>query len=248
MLLDDGAGIYTDNYTPKGQTPVVNVNNRILHNIVDHSLGAPEGAGGVNNMAHAYYFDHYTNNIILIGNTGINSGFSGLFIHNTNNYTVLNNIFYNNASAQIYWQDDNLGGHIFNGIVKHNQLFAMTASQMLLYMQSAYNNFNDFADLDSNYYGSPFNGNVVHTNWFKNSEHNYTFAQWKSTFKKDLNTKGMPFPVTDATDIIFKYNKTASPQTMRLNNVTYSGLDSVSYKSEVTIQPFHSVLMLKKKK
>ena len=35
------------------------------------------------------------------------------------------------AYNSIYWQDDKLGGHIYNGIVKHNQLFAKTASQII---------------------------------------------------------------------------------------------------------------------
>ena len=116
-------------------------------------------------------------------------------------------------------------------------------------MQSEDNNFNDFANLDSNYYGSPFNVNIAYTNWFRNSEHNLAhLLNGKSTFQKDLRTKDLPFQVTDVADINFKYNKTASPQTIRLYDLIYSGLDNVLYKSEVTISPYNSVLLLKKSK
>src|SRR5207253_458689 len=96
MILDDGAGIYTVTSTPKGKTPAVNVNNRVLDNIVDHSIGAPLGAGKVENRAHCYYLDDNANHVVLKGNTGCNAGNSGLFIHNANNYSILDNVFYNN--------------------------------------------------------------------------------------------------------------------------------------------------------
>ncbi len=248
LILDDGAGIYTGTFTPKGKTPVVNVNNRVLDNIVDHSLGAPLGAGRVDNRAHGYYLDDNANHITLKGNTGCNAGSSGLFIHNANNYTVLDNVFYNNARAQIYWQHDNMGGPVTNGIVKRNKLIAKAPSQKLLSLQSKDNNFNEFADLDSNSYVAPFNNPVVYMNWFKNSEQNYTFAQWKSMFKKDQNTKQVPISDKDADDVILKYNKTASPQTLGVSGSTYSGLDSGSNESNGTVRPFRSVIMVKKKR
>jgi parallel beta-helix repeat protein len=124
LVLDDGAGIYTSNYTCSTCTPAVNVNNRILSNVVTHAVGQPYGTPGLNNMAHSYYMDDNTNHVTFTGNVGAYAGYSGLFIHNTNNYTVRDNLFYDNAAAQVYWQDDNLGGFITNGVVKHNQLFA----------------------------------------------------------------------------------------------------------------------------
>ncbi len=43
-ILDDGGGIYTGNYTPKGQTAAYIYNIKIVGNIVLHGIGAKAGA------------------------------------------------------------------------------------------------------------------------------------------------------------------------------------------------------------
>jgi hypothetical protein len=243
LLLDDGSGIYTYNYAPTG-TPGVNVNNQVLYNIVDHSLGEPEGTEG-NNMAHAYYCDDYTNNIRFIGNTGVNSGYSGIYFHNTNNYIVQNNIFYNNA-VQMYWQDDKSVSYTFNGDLQQNQLFANAASQYIFYMGSVNNNFSTYGLTDNNYYCSPFKENqIAHTNWFSHSDTYYDLTSWQNTYHKDLNTKKTPVTITDAANVFFQYNATNSPVTVSLNG-KYIGLDHTVYNTgSVIIQPFSSVLLIK---
>lgn len=246
-VLDDGGGIYTGNFTGAGQTPVVNVNNRILYNISDHAIGAAIGAGGVDWMAHSFYLDDNGNNISVIGNTGANSGLSGIYIHNANNYIIQNNVFYNNSKEQMYWQDDGLGGYIYNGDVQGNMLFATTASQYILYMGSDDNNFADYLSIsNNNYYCSPFHENqIVYTNWFGHSSTFYDLPGWQNAYTNDLNTNKTPVALTDINNVFFKYNATNSPITVQLNG-TYIELDHTIHNSgNITIQPFSSVLLIK---
>jgi parallel beta-helix repeat protein len=242
--MDDGAGIYTGNYTPSGQTPVVNTNNQIRYNVVTNSVGAPLGAGGVNNMAHGYYCDDNTNHIQVVGNTAANCGYSGMFVHNTNNYLLDSNTFYNNKAAQLYFQDDGLGGVLQSGTITHNKLFSKTASQNILYMQSADNNFFTFGTFNNNYYDRPFNESaIIYTNWFNHAENNYSLAQWQAVSGMDAATIKTPFPIADATHVSFYYTKRTA-RNLRFCNQSFK-VDNSPVSGKVNLSSYNSLILLK---
>lgn len=247
LYVDDGGGIYlVNNFTASG-IPVVNQNNQVLYNIVDHSLGAGLGADKRYNYAHSYYSDDNSNHVRFIGNTGVNSGYSGIFTHNANNNIIQNNVFYNNYDNQMYYQDDGVGGYIFSNDVQGNNLFSLDGSKYMLYLASADNNFSTFFSVcNNNYYCSPFGeSKLSYTNWFSHPTTFYDFTGWQNTYHQDLSTSKTPVSVTDVNNVFFQYNATNTPVKVILDG-TYIELDHTPHNTgSIIIQPFSSVILIK---
>lgn len=243
LHIDDGAGIYTDNFTAAGQTPAINFNNFILDNTSLHALGAPQGTGDNEKLAHAIYCDDNTNNIVIKRNTGAYCGFAGIFIHNTNRSTIDSNTFYNNRAA-IYFQDDALGDSIYNNNVTNNTLLAASSDQFIYYMASAANNFKRFGFINNNKVLAPFSTNVAYSNWFGGAENMYTLATLRTTLGHDVQSSEMPVTVTDASDIIFKVNTTKIDRTIRFCEPLFNEL-KIPFIRKATIKPYQSQILFK---
>jgi parallel beta-helix repeat protein len=247
-LLDDGGGIYTQNYTSSGKTPAVNFNNKIVNNIVLHGIGAKAGTYSTTSNyvpAEGIYLDAYTNNIQVLNNTAAYCADAGIYVHNTRNYTVLDNIFYNNKSMQIGLQHDGTGYSILGGIIRRNQLFSQTSSQYVLSLASPDNDFNSTGLFDSNYYCRPSNEDKINLiNWFSHKPSFYNLSGWQSAMNKDLKTKKTPVAVSDTSHILFQYNASTSSKTVTLNGF-YVDLNGTRYSDSMQLAPYTSILLLK---
>jgi parallel beta-helix repeat protein len=247
-VLDDGGGLYTDNYTSSGQTPAVQFNNKIVNNIVLHGIGAKAGTYSpyANYVpAEGIYLDAYTNNIQVLNNTAAYCADAGIYVHNTRNYTLLDNIFYNNKSMQIGLQHDGTGYSILGGIIRRNQLFSQTSSQYVLKMSSPDNDFKNAGLFDSNFYCRPSNEDKINmTSWFSNKQSSYNLSGWQSAYSKDLHTKKTPVAVSDTSHILFQYNASTSSKTIKLNG-TYVSVAGTKYTNSVTLAPYTSIILLK---
>ncbi len=247
-VLDDGGGIYTVNYTSSGKTPKTMLNRSIISNIVLHGMGAKEGA--YTSISDYYpsegiYMDDNSMNVQVLNNTVAYCSDGGIYVHNTKNYTLTGNVFYNNRVRQIGLQDDNKGDEITGGLIRRNQLFSQLSSQDILQLSSSKNNMSNFGSFDSNYYCRPSDeNNIINTNWFGNRTTQYNLSGWQSSMRKDLHTKKTPIAVNNTNNILFEYNASTSSKTIRLNG-TYESLTGTKYTNSVTLAPYSSIILLK---
>ncbi len=213
LVMDDGGGLYTCNYTSSG-VPAVCFNRKVVNNIVLHGIGAKAGTYSTyaNYLpAEGIYLDDNTNNIEVLNNTAAYCADAGIYVHNTRSYTLLNNTLYNNKGMQIGFQHDNMGYSISGGMTRRNQLFSQSASQYVLSLQSKDNDMGNFGTFDSNYYCRPSNEDkITVTNWFNNKQNFYSLSGWQSLYNNDRHTKKTPVPVTDSSSVLFQYNASTS--------------------------------------
>lgn len=239
LVLGDVGGVYS--FTIAG---ITYTNRKWINNVVLHGGDESDGTDGeISNFA--YYFDNHTQNVTMQGNTGAYCNV-GLFIHDSKNDTLIANTFYSNTQAQVLAQHDDGDTTHNRGIyARRNILFSTASTQLIILLQSAYNDFASLGNLDSNYYCRPFDeSNIIHTNWFGNTENDYALEDWQATFSKDPNTQKTPFTLSSATDVLFKYT-TASPKTLRYCALLY-GVDNFLYDAvPITISPYNSLILLK---
>src|SRR4051794_10047137 len=122
-VLDDGGGIYTFNYTLPGQQPAKCYNRKIVSNIVLHGIGAKEGTYDTNPNylpAEGIYLDDYTNNVQVLNNTVAYCSNAGIYVHNARNFTLIDNVMYNNKSWQLGFGHDDSGFSILGGLIQRN--------------------------------------------------------------------------------------------------------------------------------
>jgi hypothetical protein len=248
-LLDDGGGIYTTNYTPKGQQAPYVTNRRIISNIILHGIAAKAGAYSSNDNyapTEGIYMDANTMNVDILNNTIAYCSDGAIYVHNTKNYNIIGNVLYNNNARQLGLQHDNNGTFgVSGGIIRRNQLFSQSASQYVLSLQSKDNDMGNFGSFDSNYYCRPSNEDKINvTNWFVNKESWYNLSGWQSAYSKDLHTKKTPVPVSDTSHILFQYNASTSSKTIQLNG-TYVSVTGTKYTNSVTLAPYTSIILLK---
>jgi parallel beta-helix repeat protein len=247
-VMDDGGGIYTGNFTYSGNEPAVCYNRKIVSNIVLHGIGAKAGTYSTNPTyipAEGIYLDDYTNNVQVINNTAAYCADAGIYVHNARDFTLVNNILYNNNSMQLGFQHDDLGYSILGGIIRRNQLFSQSASQLVLRLQSKDNDIANFGSSDSNYYCRPSNEDRINvTNWFNNKQNFYSLSGWQSALNNDLHTRKTPVHVADTSSVLFQYNVSDSTKTVTLNG-NYVGLDGTKYSNKVQLDPFTSIILIK---
>jgi parallel beta-helix repeat protein len=249
-VMDDGGGIYTVNYTVKGQKPAPLYNLKIIGNIVLHGIGAKAGTYNSDPNyvpAEGIYLDDNVMNVQVLNNTAAYCANNGIYVHNTKDYTLTGNVFFDNKYRQIAFQSngDNMGDTITGGVVKHNQLFAQSAPEYVIYLASQNNNFTGFGTFDSNYYCRPFNeDDIITTNWFSNKQTWYNLSGWQSAYNKDWHSKKTPVPVTNPDNVLFLYNASTSDTSIKLNG-TYVSVTGSRYSNSVTLAPYTSIILLK---
>ncbi len=247
-VMDDGGGLYTGNYTPKGKKPTPLYNLKIISNIVLHGFAAKPGTyeSDPNYVpAEGIYLDDNCMNVQVLNNTVAYCANTGIYVHNTKDYTLKGNILFDNKYRQIAFQNDDKGDTLTGGVIKNNQLFSKSASEYIIYMASGYNDFAGFGTFDSNYYCRPFNeNNIIYTNWFHNKQTLYNLSGWQSAYNQDGHTSKTPVPVSDPGNILFQYNTSTSDMTFQLNG-TYVSVTGDSYSGSVTLAPFTSIILMK---
>ena len=246
-ILDDGGGIYTSNYIPKGQKPPVFYNRKVVGNIVLHGIGA--SAGAYTPYANYYpsegiYMDDNSNNVEVLNNTVAYCSDGGIYVHNSNSFTISGNVFYDNNVRQIGLQHDGQGSQIGNGVIRRNQLFSQSSAQDAMQLRSADNDIGDFATFDSNYYCRPADEEgLIGTNWFGNKQVWYDLPGWQTAYNRDWHSKKTPVPVTNMNSVQFLYNASTSGMTIKLKG-TYVSVTGERYSGKITLDPYTSVILM----
>lgn len=249
LTLDDGAGIYTGNYTPNGQQPATNHGDTIMNNVVLHSVGAPNGTNATDSLAHGLYTDDNTNHVVLLNNTAAYNSYAGIYIHNADSNVYRNNVFFDNHNTQINFQDDGLGDTIMGNVLKQNRMLALNPNELLYRLASDNNNFKTFGIIDSNYESQPFNTNIAYRNWFGQGSgccSYYTQTQWQSSaaYSFDLHSKGLPVTVLNPYNMVMQYaGSKALP--LQFSCVVFYNIDGTIYTDGLTVPPNTSVILVK---
>ncbi|WP_147205338.1 right-handed parallel beta-helix repeat-containing protein, partial [Segetibacter aerophilus] len=195
FVKDDGGAIYTWN---NGSNPPVNNDRKVIGNIVENGIGAPEGtADKSKKYAHGIYIDDNATNVDVSSNTVANCNGFGLYIHNARDLVIKNNTIYNNE-VQLEMQHDDIAPNspVRNNTVTDNILFSLYATQPVAEYKTKNDDLANFGTFDNNYYCRPIEDNAV-INTLKNVNGNYIFNQvdlqgWRAMYGKDANSKKTP--------------------------------------------------------
>ncbi len=242
FVIEDLGGIYS--YVGTG-TPFTKV--KIEGNVVLNGIGAINGtyyAAG-QEQANGIYLDDNSNNVEVLNNTVANCSAYGLFLHNMHAVNVQNNTVYNNRRGQIQIKDDSNGGVIENNILSGNIFVSRSAAQKVLYCRSSDNNISTFGGFSDNYYARPIDDNLTITvDQPSLAMTNQTLSGWQTFSGQDANSKKSPQTIVSESDLQFEYNATAAPKTVTLSR-SMIDVKGVKYSSNITLQPFTSVVLMK---
>ena len=121
MVLDDGAGIYTE-----GKIPVVSRSQGAIvrNNFVLHSLGTTDGNYVPYTNAHGIYMDDSTRGVTVRDNIVYDTDV-GIYLHNTDSISVLGNTVYGNKTYQLLLNRDISGEPMLGNLVQQNMLFSL---------------------------------------------------------------------------------------------------------------------------
>lgn len=129
ITKDDGGGIYAS----IGASGYVLTNPGVIQrNICTNGIGNIDGVSAITERpVHGIYLDDNQHNTSILDNFSSLNAFGGVYLHNTNDITVSNNVFSGNAIAQIKMaQDSSLE---LTGTVVSNNILSSLAYDQLLY-------------------------------------------------------------------------------------------------------------------
>jgi len=231
-VIDYGGGIYTYKYSSSPSSFGLEVYNNIVMNGLSNGLYTD---GVANNVSF------HDNTIVNMGENGIhmntpiangisnnlfyNCALSGISMANiyspeattvAANNSVLNNVFLQNASAQLFMS------------LQDNKTYSI----------------GNFGTSNSNFFIVGIDGsNLFKTEVSQPSllATLYNITNWKTFSKQEVNSTQT---VTNLSEILFEYNATKSAKTIALS-VPMIDVKGIKYAGSITLQPFTSVLLMK---
>lgn len=230
-VLSDGGGIYG------------NRNARILNNILLNG-----GAGMIklwiyDPWAVGIYLDDNSFNNEVSGNTVANNNRVGIYLHNSRRNNVHDNLSYNNATWQLYTNDDNFPGWNANNVIAHNKFISKIANYQTVNYYYGNGADTTLGIMHDNYYCRPANeGAEIHTT----NQHNYTIAQWQSLTGNDFNSHGSAQFINNENDLHFYYNETKTVKIITLTQPMMN-VKGIRYSGSIALQPFTSEVLMKGK-
>jgi len=235
----DGGGLYTWNGSNTSYAATQVLNNIIINELVN----TDEEDGTSGKYDGCIYLDNYSNGITISGNTMANSGI-GLFLINSHEVTVSDNVIYNNDKGIRYYTLS--GSAMANISVTGNKIVAKKASQNVIYA-SELEDIEPYLIADYNIYARPIDDNITFNMSQVNPSpitYNINFETWQSTFGQDTNGRKSPQSISLETDIQFEYNNTASPITIGLIWPAIN-LFGTKYVGTIEVPAWGSIILLK---
>lgn len=231
MLLDDGAGIYTNGSSYTGR-------------IIDGNIILNSGIGNSNaDLAEGIYCDEYSAFITVSNNVLANCKYAGIKFHKGSRNTVTNNLCYNNYTGIFFHAT--VASTIYDNVMNYNKFIAKKSTQRCLSAASAANDIDDFlSSADYNYYARPIDDDdVFDTNQPSTGTIYRTLEGWQSFTGQDLNSLGSPVSVASEDDIHFIYNETSA---IKYYTVSAAMVDvaNTSYSGIISLYPWESLVLL----
>ncbi len=218
IVKDDGAGIYTHT----GYDGSLKYTGRkVIGNTISNGIGAGIGTLDGTNAAQGIYLDDGTTGVLVDSNTVFNTSYSGIYVHNSQNITVTNNLVYDCNVTQLLIVHDPASPNspIRNLILQNNKFVAKSNNSYAVIIKTIRNDIDSFnltpGSFKNNYYCRPANENLT-INVTKNVSgvtivNDYTLATWKAAYPAyDINSHISPLTLPayqinnlDSTNAVF---------------------------------------------
>jgi parallel beta-helix repeat protein len=201
-------------------------------------------------QAAGIYLDEHVNNVQVTGNTIANGDWAGIFIHNTHDCQITNNIIYNHR-YQMHLSQYSLTSR--NMLETGNQYIAPKAFQTTwFYRTYVTDSPTNMGTSDNNYFARPLDDNkTIRVGFLKNSGGDTTdisLAQWQSQYGLDLASKKSPLTFVENINDSIRFEYNASPATKNITlDADYIDVTGASYTGELNLAPWTSVVLLKSK-
>jgi hypothetical protein len=153
LYKQDGGGIYTNS---DGFRDRNNVGREITGNIILNGKGTKLGTLEEVDMAEGIYLDDNSAGVTVSKNTVAFVTGKGIYLHNANNITIVENLFYK-AKSQLQLTHDFMGDPIRNITVSRNQFSSVEKTHQVYSVYSALNDIGSVGSFSSNYFLDPFN-------------------------------------------------------------------------------------------
>lgn len=212
-VLDDGGAIYTITGTFDN---TVYTNRVVKFNTLIHGIGYHKGTPDNEAFGGMLYFDNNSQNVDVQFNTIANSDMPGIFILNSKNLIISNNLVFNNTTQVKTQHSSQSGAFSITGLtMTGNTLFSKKAAHRIYEFASVNNDFASMGTIENNFYCRPFDeSNIILLSWFGNWDRLYslqgtanTTTNWQNVFAFDQNTKKTPIAVTNERQIFFTTSK-----------------------------------------
>ena len=193
-VKNDGGGIYT---WVGSKDPKVYEKRRVSGNIISDGITNDESNKGVGSFG--IYLDQHTMNVELLGNNISHCSNGGIYLHNVNNISVMENKVFENK-IQLFIRHDKSDPFYPNRLLKimHNHLKLALKEQQLLYVESISNDLSEIGTIDSNEYCFPEKGDYLRTvirEFQKAPEISIlNFDQWKQVSGYDSHSSYLKCP------------------------------------------------------
>ena len=252
-VLNDGGGIYTNNY---GNTTPYTSSRYILDNIIlNGGNGSAQGTTNQNIGSTGIYCDDDSNNIIITGNTSANNSLHGIYHHGNRNITTSENTFYNNSYSQICvgWDNSTIDLSPTDFTITNNIAIINSSSQYCVYhySETPSSSFNDFSTssfgiYSDNTYGStvpnltgsfntllwntnnPYPGNVVRT-----------LSGWQTYANQD---SGSTYTIPTSVSHSLYVNPSTSSITIPIVGIN-TDIKGNIYSGSLILEPYKSVIL-----
>lgn len=243
LTKEDGAAIYTSTSSTTG-TEITN--NIILNGGVGSKTGYPKESAI---MAHGIYCDANSGGITISGNTVANCSYSGLYIHSSDNHSIINNTCYNNYMAQILFAYST-GWDYVRGIKMDNNKFIVrtlapsTNHSFALFFIHWAENGGTFGISDNNYYSRPLDDDEIFYFWPAVSGDNYkTLEEWKILTGQDSKSGKSSVAIKSGDELKFEYNSSRTDKTILLDKPMVD-IEGNKYANTLVLSPFRSVVLM----
>lgn len=235
-IKSDGGGIYT--FNGRRQSNYSNI--KIINNII---IGCKGDSISINHRPHinGIYMDDCSTNAQIIKNTVINCEQAGIYLHGTINILVNGNTLYDNG-IQYY---NSYGECDSRGNVIDNNIFVNLRKNQMAALHLTHDNDETIGNFSNNIYISPDVNRIITVMPNQNDQSQtkrVSLDKWKSMFRKD-NLSSTIDNSNVTTEI--KYNIEKEPKTIILNG-NYSDIYGHSLDRKITLQPFTSIVLLKR--
>jgi parallel beta-helix repeat protein len=243
-VKDDGAGIYTYN-------PGSPCSNRIVRkNIVLNAVGAFAGAEGhfwePFGKAAGIYIDDRSDNTLVDQNTVAHGNWGGIFLHNTGNIQITDNLVYDFGQQLLFGLESATN---INFLVNGNAFIARQPTQKSLQISAGVDyDIRSMGKFENNIYARPIDDNqtftVDRTNLAGAGVNDFSLETWKSEFGHDLNSSKSRVLADSDSKLRFEYNHSGQEKIVTLN-ASYYGVNATKKAETVNIPPYSGTVLVK---
>jgi uncharacterized repeat protein (TIGR01451 family) len=210
-----------------------------IENMIVDTLGNTDGCheNYVALFGFGLYFDHYSRDITVQGNTIISSTVHGILFQNATG-SVLDNTLYNNGRTYPYAGAQVLIGDAPALVGTHtgNILFSLNVDARTLSASS----LSQLGNSDQNDFFNPYRSEHIRVNGDK------TLSNWQAYSGFDSNSQEHWYTLQagDAPRSRIFYNDTNQIKTFSLGSIIYADLDQIPVFGELTLAPYQSKILI----